>query len=109
MGDQLHVFHNGYDWVAAGSLDEAVAILVKLFGSDPAGVEGDGWEQLDDTATHTFTAHVDDLDLASDSGWVPPGTTVEVDTNRVEMRRVTATAAAWAANNGRGLIASTEV
>ena len=89
--DDLHVWHNGYDWVVATTAEDARAVEheVSLGGvcshDDACDCEGDGWEQWPDDKT--VTIH----DLDGDEGPTQ-----------------TKTCAEWVAQQGRGFLCSTE-
>ena len=80
----LQMFSNGYDVVIADSLDEARTMLMDEFGLDPEDVEGEGW-------------NVHEMGEAF---------TLELDESGAEETKLVSE---WITENGKGILASTEL
>lgn len=90
MSEDLHVWHNGYDWVVAKDEADARAVEHEMIGDpcthdDTCDCEGDGWDQVPDEAP---------LKIATGEDGAPP--------------IVTKTCAEWVKDEGRGFLCSTE-
>lgn len=86
----LHVFKGDCDWIVGAGLEDALLAYEEFLGGrlDEHDRASDAWEQLDDETQLTL---VDDLALPKD-----------------QRTRTTKSCSAWAYENGRGLLASTE-
>lgn len=96
MGEQLHVFTNGYETVVARDAYDARAVMVEEWGGTPDDFSPVAeWSQLPDDKP---------LTIGFEQGDEPtPG-----EAQHNGFVNVTKTCAEWAASEGRRLIGSTE-